>query len=493
MSAIFAKRLLDLVPFTLAILMGLLIGGIVLFELPLKWMAAIVMGMGVIIIMAMVRAVERVLLLGLGFIIPLHVGTGLPPLITRFDHMGQWISFDIQLIDILVLLLLVCRLAQLADHQAKFHFYPLITVPAIAWLMAGALSALSARETDLVWIQMGETAQLFLLYIVVANSIRTETDIKWLIWALLLGVLVQGVLGTFQGISGRPLGLTFIGEPSQLYFGRSLGTVGHPNSYAAYLATMLPTAFAVLFLNVRWLDRALVGVILCFGALGLLFSLSRSGWLGFVVALTAILIFAVHRRRRNFHVNFGVAGSLIVILLLLALSQHELIVDRFTSSQATASALSRVTMARGAMAMIQDYPIIGVGANNYSLHMPKYDPFDFKRENQIVIVHNVYLLTTAETGIVGLAAFLWFLISLSIQSIRVTSHAVHDVVWLAGVGVFSALAALAVHGIVEYDMLANAIVFRSFWMFAAIVAGLSKNLKSEPNDLLQAGSGYLNA
>jgi O-antigen ligase len=313
------------------------------------------------------------------------------------------------------------------------------------------------------------------------------------VWALLFGVLFQGVLGTYQGIIGRPLGLSFLGEPSQLFFGRSLGTVGHPNSYAVYMATTMPIAFAVLFLNIRWFYKASAGIILCFGALGLLFSLSRSGWLGFVVASTVIIMFAIYRRRQNFHINFRVAGSLIFLLLLLALVQRELIVDRLTSSQATASAYSRVTMAQGAIAMIQDYPILGVGANNYSLYMPKYDPFDFKRENQIVIVHNVYLLTAAETGLVGLAVFLWFLVSLFIQSIRVASRATDDIVWLAGVGVFSAFAALSVHGIVEYDMLANVIVFRLFWLFAAIVAGLSENLKRERSDLSQVESGGLHA
>ncbi len=493
MSAIITKQQSKLTLFTLSVLAGFLIGMIALLELPIKWRIAIIVVMASSLIMLIIRDVEHILLFGLVFIIPFHIGIGLPPIITRFDHIGQWLSFDVQLIDILVLLLLMCRLARLADHQAEIHFYSLITIPALVWLLAGALSALSAREMDLVWIQMGETAKLFLLYIVVANSIRTTADIKWLVWALLLGVLFQGVLGSYQGIIGRPLGLSFLGEPSQLYFGRSLGTVGHPNSYAAYMATTLPIAFAVLFLNVRWFYKALVGFILCFGALGLLFSLSRSGWLSFVIASTAIFVFAIYRRRQNFHINFGVAASLIFLLFLLALSQRELIVDRLTSSQATASAYSRVTMAQGAIAMIQDYPILGVGANNYSLYMPKYDPFDFKRENQIVIVHNVYLLTAAETGLVGLAVFLWFLVSLFIQSIRVTSRATDDIVWLAGVGVFSAFVALSVHGIVEYDMLANVIVFRSFWLFAAIVAVLSENLKRERSDLSQVESGGLHA
>lgn len=477
MSIIFARQRSNLIFYSLSILTGLLIGLLILFGLPLKWMIAIFLATCFIVIALIVQDVERVLLFSVALIIPFHIGTGLPPILTRWDHIGQWRSLDIQLIDILVLLLLLLGLLRSAVHQVKFQLYAFTTVPALAWLLAGILSAVNTTEVDLVAIQMGETAKFLLIYMVVANSIRDKTDVKWLLRALLLGALFQGLLGSYQGITGQSLGLSFLGEPAQLYFGRSLGTVGHPNSYAVYLATTLPVAFAILFLEVRVLYKVLSGLTLCAGALGLMFSLSRSGWLGFAVASIAVLAFAIHRKRQGQPIRFRGPISLLLILLLLALSQRVLIIDRLTSSQATASAFSRITMAEGAITMIQDYPITGVGANNYSLLMPKYDPFDFKRENQIVIVHNVYLLTAAETGLVGLATFLWFLISLFIQAVQIIRRTPNDVVWLAGVGAFSALAALVVHGIVEYDMLANVNVFGLFWLFAAIIASLGTYLK----------------
>ena len=141
--------------------------------------------------------------------------------------------------------------------------------------------------------------------------------------------------------------------------------------------------------------------------------------------------------------------------------------------------LSRITLAKGAFAMIQGHPLLGVGANNYSLSMPEYDPFDFGNQRRVVIVHDIYLLVAAETGLVGLAAFLWFLASLFVQAKRPIGQAPNDTVWLAGVGAFSALAALTVHGIADYDVITNITVFRLFWLFAAIVAALSANLGHE--------------
>lgn len=472
MSIILSRQRANLIFYALSIVEGTMIGLLILLGLPLKWMIAIFLAICFSVIVLMVHNVERVLLFCVALIIPFHVGAGLPPILTRWDHIGQWRSLDIQLIDILVLSLLLSGLLRLVVRRGKFYLHAFITVPAVTWLLAGVLSAINTREVDLVAIQMGETVKFFLMYIVTANSIRDKTDIKWVLCALLLGSVFQGLLGVYQGMTGQSLGLSFLGEPAQSYFGRSQGTVGHPNSYAVYLATTLPMAFTILFLEVRGLYKVLAGLTLCAGTLGLLFSLSRSGWLGFAVASLAVLAFAIYRKRQGWPIRFNVSIFLTLLLLVLGLSQRDLIIDRLTSSQATASAFSRITMAEGAIAMIRDYPITGVGANNYSLLMPEYDPFDFKRENQIVIVHNVYLLTAAETGLIGLAAFLWFLISLLVQAVRNIGRAPNKVAWLAGVGAFSGLIALFVHGIVEYDMLANVNVFGLFWLFAAIIASL---------------------
>ena len=450
-----------------------LIGAIVLAGLSLKWMIAVIVAIAFIMILLIVRDAERVLLFALTLIIPFHIGTGLPAFLVHFGHIGLSQALDVQFIDILVVSLLMCRLARLATQRAEIRLYPFTTVPALAWLVASALSAVNAKELDLTVMQIVQMAKLLLLYIVVANSIKDEADIKWLVQALLLGVLFQGLLGSYQWITGGPLGLSFLGEPSQLFYGRPSGTIGHPNGYGIFLSATLPVALALLFLEIRGLYKSLVGVVLCVGFLGLIFSLSRGAWLAFLVASIAVLVFAIRRRRRNLQIAVVGSGSILLVLLVLIFSQRDLITARLTSSQANESALGRIPLAQGAIAMIQDYPILGVGLNNYSLLMPKYDPIDFAKQGKIVIVHNIFLLIAAETGLVGLAAFLWFLASLFVQAKRLNSQAPNDIVWLAGVGAFAGFAALTVHGMVDYDLLANVTVFRVLWLFAAIVAGLS--------------------
>ncbi len=172
----------------------------------------------------------------------LNIGAGLPPLITHGGDVDSAKSLAVQIIDILVLSLLMYHLARWALHRFEFRLYPLTTVPALAWLVASALSALNARELDVTAIQFGEMVKLFLLYIVVANGIENDADIKWLAYALLVGVLFQGLLGSYQGITGHPLGLSFLTEPSPLFYGRASGTMAQPNGYGMFVAATPPRA-----------------------------------------------------------------------------------------------------------------------------------------------------------------------------------------------------------------------------------------------------------
>ncbi len=485
-AVVLTKNLQKSFQYALSILAGFLIGAPFLLDLSLKWTVTLIISIGFIAILLIVRDTERVLLFTLTFAVPFSIGTGLPALLTRTGPSGRTIDISVQLIDILILALLMFRLARLASRQAEIRFYPFTTVPALAWLVASALSSANARDLGLTAIQLVKMGRMLLLYLVVANSVEDEADVKCLLWALLLGVLCQGLLGSYQAITRQPLGLSFLGEGSDMlpfYMGRTVayrayGTIGHGNSYAMYLSATMPFALALLFSEARRFFKSLAGVVLCVGTLGLVFSLSRGGWFSFVVVLIVVLVFAIHRRRLNVHIAWVAGGAILLVLLSLTLGQRDLITNRLTADDFGA-AYARITLAKGAVAMIQDHPLFGVGLNNYSLLMPTYDMASYASHHRIVIVHNIFLLIAAETGLVGLATFVWLLATLVIQAWRLASRAPNDTVWVAGIGILSAYIGLSIHGMVDYAMLAVAPLYRLFWLFAAIAAGLSMNAVHE--------------
>jgi putative inorganic carbon (HCO3(-)) transporter len=83
-------------------------------------------------------------------------------------------------------------------------------------------------------------------------------------------------------------------------------------------------------------------------------------------------------------------------------------VSRLTEDD-NGSAQSRLPLMRTAVQMIGDHPLLGVGANNYSRAMKRYGAVYGDWGDWVFTVHNKYALVWAETGLGGIAAFIWFL------------------------------------------------------------------------------------
>jgi len=81
------------------------------------------------------------------------------------------------------------------------------------------------------------------------------------------------------------------------------------------------------------------------------------------------------------------------------------------------SAMTRITTAKVAWAIIKDHPFFGCGINNYSAMLADYwigeDTFTNK-----AAVHNNYLLYMAEIGIVGFTSVIWWLAAFGARIVR---------------------------------------------------------------------------
>ncbi len=465
---------------------------IIVVDLSLKWKVALVIAVSFMSALALVRDAKHMMLFAFAVMTPFSIGTGLPVFLARPQHVGLSVAIFVQLIDLLVFALLLGHLGRMATHRAEFKTFPFMTIPALAWIIASALSAVGAQDPTLSLIQIFHMCRLFLGCVILANVIEKPKSLQWAISGLLLGAALQGMLGGYQALAARPAGLEFLGEASELFpLGldtgvtyRASGTIGHPNGYAMYLAAVSPCAIATLFSRTRRGLKLLVGCVLALSVVGLLFSLSRGGWVGLVLASLVVLGLAVQRG----HVKMqALVGSLVVValaLLGLALASPDLIASRVRSDDRGA-AVSRLTQAQGALAVFQDNPVVGIGLNNWTLRVREYSMASVASYGGPVIVHNIYLLTGAETGLLGLATFVWFLITLMRHSWRSLARQPGELIWVGGAGLAGGFVALAVHGLVDYDLLANLRVFGLFWLLAAMVASIEsfEDLQRQPGQI----------
>jgi O-antigen ligase len=253
-----------------------------------------------------------------------------------------------------------------------------------------------------------------------------------------------------------------------------------------YLSTGVPFAFALLFSKTRPSVKILATITLCLIGSGLIFSLSRAAWGNFVVTICLVVMLAVRRKRISTMTAIVIACAIALVLLGVALFGTDLILSRLNSND-QGSAASRITLNEGALAIIRDNPVVGIGLNNYTLVSPGYDQADAATWNHFApIVHNTFLLIAAETGLLGLGAFVVFLVILLIQAWRIVDQAPSDTVWVAGVGILGGLAALIIHNMVDYTLLGSGRVFTQFWLLTGLCAALMQRVNLERQDIRRA-------
>src|SRR5437016_2487205 len=285
-----------------------------------------------------------------------------------------------------------------------------INVPLLLYLAITAISVAVAQDVSLSLFEVFLLLEACLVYFYVASNVRTRQDVLFVVSLLLIACLLESLAMIVLKFTGMPS--TIWGAPTHIHidadakegFMRIGGTVGSSNFAAAYLSISLASAASLLFTNLgrayKWLALAVLGM----GGVALIFTFSRGGWMA--LALSVTLICLLGWRRLGFSLKTPIA--ILLILGMLYLPFHGVISARLLGDD-KGSAESRIPLMKLAFRIIEDNPVLGVGANNFTVVMDRYLTPEF-RHSFLYPVHTKYLLVLSETGIVGLLAFLSFLL-----------------------------------------------------------------------------------
>ncbi len=304
---------------------------------------------------------------------------------------------------------------RLIPHESLPLLLPLLGFVGTAWVSLW-------HPTDLVGYGLPELAkwiEILLVFLLVAERARPRT-LPWLIGGLLLVGVFQAAVGLYQfGIRGQgPEHFVIPGH--DLY--RAYGTFEQPNPYAGYIGMTLALAAGATLGLLRSKRRLLLLLLLpATGALtaALVASWSRGGWIGFGAAFLAIS-FALPQRSR-----WGLTLVLAIIIGGLALYTTGLlppsIAVRLTDftryvhladvrgvgiTPANYAVIERQAHWQTALEMWRAHFWTGVGLGNYE---PAYSQFALINwPIPLGHAHNIYLNLLAETGILGLTAYLFF-------------------------------------------------------------------------------------
>jgi O-antigen ligase len=165
----------------------------------------------------------------------------------------------------------------------------------------------------------------------------------------------------------------------------------------------------MVFLVTRWegtnlQNKIFLSVVTLTSGLLTLFTYTRGVWIGSIAAMT-IVLFYWNKKRAIVLVAIG------VVLAVTLLESNKRVNERAfgKTNNETQSNNERIALWRGNWAMIQDYPLFGVGIGQNKYHLRKYyDEMGYPQGQRESHAHNQFLQMWAGTGIFGLILFLIF-------------------------------------------------------------------------------------
>jgi O-antigen ligase len=271
----------------------------------------------------------------------------------------------------------------------------------IAFFMAACLISIPGSIWSVFgYIAVFQLGKLVLIYYGISRIVLQDRRyIPTACYALIAALCFQASLATVQFFTQDYYSFLRTGSQAALTrFGdliRSHGTVGVPNALAAFIIPVLLLVVVKLLLDDQ-ANRPAYFFILCIGSAALLFTFSRSGWCTFALSALALFVRSARIKRPPPYVYPLLAIGVAVVLL-------SGIVDSRISSDDQGSAQDRWYLMLIAVRMIRAHFVTGVGINNYWFAMNHYIPPDYGW-SFVYVVHNVFLLVFAETGIIGFIA-----------------------------------------------------------------------------------------
>jgi Tol biopolymer transport system component/O-antigen ligase len=397
---------------TTGVVVGVLTSGVVAFFAAGLGLKGVVASLGLVAVgIALTWVKDRTTFLMFGSVaslaLVLHKSFG--PI--SFHVASGAVSVSVTTFDLMVVLCYLSWLAEgtlATDLRAAFvgHTRRILQMP--LWCSLALLpSLLVAANLTLSVSEIVRMMWMYLLFVFVAVRVRSARHV----WAILsgLGVLavVEVVVVVLQWKTGGVLGLSFLGVPKELgervtndgSLGRPFGTIIHPVFMGAAMGSLGAVALGLACTVRRSLLQrtCLVMVPLC--ALPLYLSHARASLVAFAIAATAEVLWCVHRKWVPPQaLRIAVAGVLFIGVMFAPRISAKFS-ENFGTAHYNEEVQSRLELNDVAGEMIADNPIIGVGLNNFQEVMGPYQQYGLIFADNPV--HNLYLLTLSETGVIG--------------------------------------------------------------------------------------------
>jgi O-antigen ligase len=334
--------------------------------------------------------------------------------------------------------------------------------PVLALLATAAVGIAVAEEPAPV----ARVLTLWVLFYCVFLQAQTfdRNEVRIVLSALAVGA---GVLGALGAVKYLQAGNAQIFAGGAIASGRAVGSFADANYFASLLQLALLPAVAMLLADFRrhaWL------LPFAFGALaGLTFSLSRGATAAFVVGM---LLLMGWRR-----VRWAVVVVVAAFVVLTATNLNPVtksdyfgtVEERLATIEHPTQESRRPQIYEAALDEAIQHPFFGLGLNQFVHASERRGLVEFGEplEN----AHSIPLSLAAETGLIGLAGFLFFVGQLAVRAVRAVATP-DRLAYALALGMAASLLGFMVQGLTSAQIRTN-ILTGTFFLLAGLLTGLA--------------------
>lgn len=310
-------------------------------------------------------------------------------------------------------------------------------------------------EAPLGFFNVIKFFEYFILYFLVLNNIDSLDRAKRLMKTAILVSVIIYFYSVIQIPSGNRVSAPFEGEG------------GEPNTLGGYIVLMISITLALFLESSDIRKRFLYGAISGIGVVALLYTESRSSYIGMFFA---IMILTFYTRRRNL-----LLLSIVVTIIFSSVLLPGRVIERISytfegdnqesnpfaesSRQVDTSTEARLRSWVEAFDGWRKYPILGYGVTGFRF------------------IDAQYMKVLVETGSVGFVAFFLLLLKIGKESKRMMNYAKgkDEFLYSVSIGFYAGFIGLCGHALGTNTFIIIRIM-EPFWLIAGIVMSFPKIL-----------------
>jgi len=344
----------------------------------------------------------------------------------------RWMSWDPHLIFLTAIIILSIIFEPFKTVGAK----KLLFVANAYFLYVAALNIIRSKQKVLRVIKTGfvSTAMIVLLgYVQLASTFATSIYYFWQYWATFISKAYYGKTLADSLTYSNSWFSFYKNSPPSL---RMFSILPDSHAFAVIAMFSIPFAAGLLYSTKKTWQKILLWAYIVFADLAIIFSGTRGVWVGILAPLVILTYLYIKHWGRKL-----IAPMFLPILIFFALFAISPLIQKAVATirnGATAgnfiqraqsvydlgdtSNAGRIAIWKSTLKYALVHPLLGAGFGDFIVTLPISNavPKDYQQlanqknqtynlPNQYITAHNLYLDFLAETGLLGLTAFLLYL------------------------------------------------------------------------------------